>query len=155
MLLASPRSIKMTQISPGNGACCLPSVDGVTYLKVGSRGVTVGMTGLDKLFQQLWSLTARPLWMMGHRPEQATDDELVGVGVGVGVCVAVAVGVSVGVGGTGVLVGVGVMVGVCVAVTVGVSVGVGGTGVSVGVGVGVGGCKAGDAFAEGHADCNG
>lgn len=69
----------MTQISPGNGACCLPSVDGVTYLKVGSRGVTVGMTGLDKLFQQLWSLTARPLWMMGHRPEQATDDELVGM----------------------------------------------------------------------------
>jgi len=61
----------MTQISPGNGVCCLPSVDGVTHLKVGSRGVTVGMTGLDKLFQQLW--------MMEHRSEQAPDDELVGM----------------------------------------------------------------------------
>lgn len=61
----------MTQISPVYGICFLPNVDGVTYLKVGSHGVTVGMTGLDKLFQQLW--------MMGNRPEQAIDNEQVGM----------------------------------------------------------------------------
>lgn len=61
----------MNRIPSGSGACCLPNVDGITYIKIGSQGHTVGMMGLDKVFQQLYA--------MGRRPEDATDDELVGM----------------------------------------------------------------------------
>jgi len=55
----------------GSGACCLPNVEGVTYLQVGSQAHTVGMRGLDLIFKQLAA--------MGRLPEDATDDELVGM----------------------------------------------------------------------------
>lgn len=53
----------------GNGACCLPNADGVTYLQVGPRRVTIGMRGLEQVFEQLF--------LMGRRPEEASDAELV------------------------------------------------------------------------------
>jgi hypothetical protein len=56
---------------PGSSACCLPNVDGITYLKIGPQGHTVGMRGLDTIFQQLIA--------MGRSPEDATDAELVGM----------------------------------------------------------------------------
>jgi hypothetical protein len=43
----------------------------LTYLKVSAWGVTVGVMGLDTVFQQLL--------MMGRRPEETTDTELVGM----------------------------------------------------------------------------
>jgi len=53
----------------GSEACCLPSVDGVTYLKIGPRSAMVGMRGLDRVFQQLWE--------RGSCPDEVTDAELV------------------------------------------------------------------------------
>ncbi len=61
----------MNRIPFGRGACCLPRVEGLTYLEVGSRRATVGMSGLETVFQQLYA--------MGRRPEEATDAELVGM----------------------------------------------------------------------------
>ena len=61
----------MGQIPSGSSECCIPGAEGLTYLKIGAQGVTVGMTGLDKVFQQLL--------MMGRRPEETTDVELVGM----------------------------------------------------------------------------
>lgn len=61
----------MNRMPPGSGACCLPNVDGITYIKLGLQGLTVGVSGLDKVFQQLFA--------MGRRPEDATDAELVGM----------------------------------------------------------------------------
>jgi hypothetical protein len=61
----------MDNLPPGSEACCLPNVGGLTYIKIGSRGQTIGMNGLDKMFQQLFA--------MGRRPEDATDAELVGM----------------------------------------------------------------------------
>ncbi len=52
-------------------ACCLPNADGITYLQVGAQGRTVGMRGLDTVFQQLLA--------MGRIPEEATDTELLGM----------------------------------------------------------------------------
>ena len=54
-----------------NGACCLPNVDSVTYLQVGPRRVAIGMMGLEKIFEQLF--------LLGRRPEEASDAELVGM----------------------------------------------------------------------------
>ena len=53
----------------GSEACCLPSVDGVTYLKIGPRSATIGMQGLDRIFQQLWE--------GGCSPEEVSDSGLV------------------------------------------------------------------------------
>ncbi len=54
---------------PFGGGCC-PSGDGeVTYLKIGARGIVIGMAGLEKVFQQLYSLD--------RHPDEATDAELV------------------------------------------------------------------------------
>ena len=61
----------MSKMPPGSGACCLPNVNGVTYINIGSPGLTVGMMGLDKIFQQLFA--------MGRHPDEATDAELVGL----------------------------------------------------------------------------
>ncbi len=58
----------MDKTPSGDGACCLPNVDGVTYLKVGPRSTTIGMMNLDAVFKQLLSL--------GRRPDEATDVEL-------------------------------------------------------------------------------
>ena len=52
-------------------ACCLPNVDGITYLQIGVQGRTVGMRGLDHVFQQLVA--------MGRCPDGATDTELIGM----------------------------------------------------------------------------
>lgn len=41
---------------PGSGACCLPSVQGLTYLKIGPRGNVTGMQYLEVVFQQLYML---------------------------------------------------------------------------------------------------
>jgi hypothetical protein len=60
----------MDKTPSGDGACCLPNRDGLTYLKVGPRGVTIGMVNLDAGFRQLFAL--------GRRPEETTDDELLG-----------------------------------------------------------------------------
>lgn len=54
-----------------DSACCLPNVDGVTYLKIGERGITVGLLGLEAVFQQLF--------IMGRSPEEASDEELLGM----------------------------------------------------------------------------
>lgn len=61
----------MTGMPPGSGACCPPNVAGLTYIQIGQKGHTVGMRGLDTIFQQLFA--------MGRRPEDATDAELVGM----------------------------------------------------------------------------
>jgi len=61
----------MDRLPSGSGACCLPNVDGITYIKIGPQGQTVGMRGLDTIFQQLFA--------MGRRPEDASDAELVGM----------------------------------------------------------------------------
>jgi hypothetical protein len=53
------------------GACCLPNLAGITYLHVGPQGHTVGMRGLNEVFQQLCA--------MERRPEEANDSELVGM----------------------------------------------------------------------------
>jgi hypothetical protein len=58
----------MDKTPSGDGACCLPNGEGLTYLKVGPRGVTIGMMNLEAAFQQLAA--------MGRRPEEATDVEL-------------------------------------------------------------------------------
>ena len=55
----------------GNEACCPPNADGITYLKVGSQGRTVGMMNLDLIFKQLSN--------MGRLPEDASDNELLGM----------------------------------------------------------------------------
>ena len=52
-----------------NSACCLPNVDSVTYFQVGPRRVAIGMTGLEKIFEQLF--------LLGRRPEEANNAELV------------------------------------------------------------------------------
>jgi len=61
----------MGQIPSGSNECCLPGVEGLTYLKVSVRGVTRGVMGLDKVVQQLL--------MMGRRLEEVTDTELAGM----------------------------------------------------------------------------
>jgi hypothetical protein len=59
----------MDKMPPGSGACCLPNVSGISYINIGPQGHTVGMRGLDSIFQQLFAI--------GRRPEEATDSELV------------------------------------------------------------------------------
>jgi hypothetical protein len=59
----------MNRIPPGSRACCLPNVEGITYIKIGPQNLTIGMRGLDTIFQQLFA--------KGRRPEEATDSELV------------------------------------------------------------------------------
>jgi hypothetical protein len=56
---------------PVSGACCLPRVDGIIYITIGKPGFPVGMKGLDNIFRQSY--------LMGHRPEEASDTELVGM----------------------------------------------------------------------------
>lgn len=55
----------------GSGGCCLPSAQGLTYLKVGPERHVVGMMSLETVFQQLFA--------MGRQPEEATNEELVGM----------------------------------------------------------------------------
>jgi hypothetical protein len=59
----------MNRMPPGSGSCCLPSADGISYLKVG--GDPIGMRGLDTIFKQLLALE--------RLPEDASDEELVGM----------------------------------------------------------------------------
>ena len=61
----------MDKTPSGDGTCCLPNGEGLTYLKVGPRGVTIGMMNLDAAFKQLYAT--------GCRPEEITDTELLGM----------------------------------------------------------------------------
>jgi hypothetical protein len=54
-----------------DGRCCPKSVSGVTQLKLGDDGPTVGIIGLDAVFEQLLA--------MGRTPGETTDAELVGM----------------------------------------------------------------------------
>jgi len=53
------------------GACCPKSDVRVTQLRLTDDGHTVGIVGLDTLFEQLLAL--------GRTPDEATDAELVGM----------------------------------------------------------------------------
>lgn len=59
----------MGDINAGKGACCPQRAEGVTHLKIGERGIVVGLMGLDTVFQQLYTL--------GRHPDEVTDEELV------------------------------------------------------------------------------
>jgi hypothetical protein len=63
--------IAMDKTPSGDEACCLPNREDLTYLKVGPRGVTIGMMNLDAVFKQLFA--------MDRHPEEATDAELLGM----------------------------------------------------------------------------
>lgn len=52
------------------GACCAKSDDSITQLRL-DEGRTVGIMGLNAVFEQLWA--------MGRKPDEATDEELVGM----------------------------------------------------------------------------
>jgi hypothetical protein len=53
------------------GSCCPQRDNQVTLLKIGERGVMVGLMGLDLIFQQLVALD--------RLPDETTDPELVGM----------------------------------------------------------------------------
>ena len=61
----------MNETPPGAGACCLPNANGLTYLKIGLKGNITGMQNLEVVFQQLY--------LLGRRPQEASDEELVGM----------------------------------------------------------------------------
>ena len=61
----------MRDTPSGGGACCPQHSDEITHLKVGVRGIVIGMMGLETVFQQLYAL--------GRQPDEAADDELVGM----------------------------------------------------------------------------
>jgi hypothetical protein len=61
----------MDKTPSGDRACCLPNREGLTYLRVGPRSVTIGMLNLDAVFKQLF--------VLGHHPEETTDGELLGM----------------------------------------------------------------------------
>lgn len=54
-----------------SGACCPKGDAGVTQLRLGDDGPTVGIIGLNTVFEQLLA--------MGRAPGEATDEELVGM----------------------------------------------------------------------------
>jgi hypothetical protein len=62
---------QMSSIPFSSGACCLPGVEGVTYIKIGPQQHTVGMMNLDMVFKQLFAL--------GRRPDEVSDEEILGV----------------------------------------------------------------------------
>jgi hypothetical protein len=53
------------------GACCPKGDTRVTQLRLADDGHTVGIVGLDTVFEQLLA--------MGRTPDEATDAELVGM----------------------------------------------------------------------------
>lgn len=61
----------MGKIPIGTGACCLPNVQGLTYIKVGSKQHVVGMQNLGVIFQQLY--------LLKRNPQETSDEELVGM----------------------------------------------------------------------------
>ena len=61
----------MGEKPPGAGNCCLPAADGIIYLSVGRRQITVGIQGLDTIFKQLYT--------MGRKPDETSDEELIGM----------------------------------------------------------------------------
>ena len=65
------REWSMSGTPAREGSCCPQRDDQVTLLKIGERGVVVGLMGLDLIFQQLVSL--------GCLPYETTDTELVGM----------------------------------------------------------------------------
>jgi hypothetical protein len=61
----------MGENPPEAGTCCLPAADGITYLRVGTRQVTVGIQGMGTILQQLYA--------MGRKPDETSDEELIGM----------------------------------------------------------------------------
>ena len=61
----------MSTMPISGSPCCSQGNDRVTYLKIGARGVVVGLVGLEAVFRQLVAL--------GRQPDDATDAELVGM----------------------------------------------------------------------------
>lgn len=59
----------MSGINAGGGACCPQRAEGVTHLRIGQRGIVVGLMGLDTVFQQLYAL--------GRHPDEVANEELV------------------------------------------------------------------------------
>ncbi len=59
----------MSDINTSKGGCCPQRVEDVTHLKIGERGIVVGMMGLGVVFRQLYEF--------GHHPDEVTDEELV------------------------------------------------------------------------------
>lgn len=60
----------MSGIPFSSDACCLPSAERLTYIKVGPRQHVVGMMNLDTVFKQLFAF--------GRRPDEVSDDEILG-----------------------------------------------------------------------------
>lgn len=56
---------------PSSSDCCLPRSNGITYIKIGEQGITVGMQGLEVIFQQLA--------LLNRRAENVSDEELIGM----------------------------------------------------------------------------
>jgi len=56
----------------GSGACCPPSVSGITYLQVGNPGHTVGMLNLDTVFKQLYAMEKKTTPARCVKPMQPT-----------------------------------------------------------------------------------
>ena len=50
------------------GACCPKNFSGVTQLELGDEGHSVGIRGLDSVFEQLLAI--------GRRPDEVSDAEL-------------------------------------------------------------------------------
>lgn len=62
----------MTEKTPSRtDACCLPSAQGLIYLKIGNKGNISGMQNLEFVFQQLI--------LLKRQSQDASDDELVGM----------------------------------------------------------------------------
>ena len=55
----------------GKETCCLPSADGLTYIKIGPHQHIVGMMHLEKVFHQIYALD--------RQPGDVTAEELVGM----------------------------------------------------------------------------
>lgn len=58
----------MSGYPTGSNPCCPQRDDRVTPLKIGARGIVVGLLGLELVFQQLYTL--------GRLPEEVSDAEL-------------------------------------------------------------------------------
>lgn len=59
----------MGENPPESGTCCLPAADGITYLRIGTRQVIVGVQGLDVIFKQLYAMV--------RKPDEISDEEFI------------------------------------------------------------------------------
>lgn len=49
--------------------CCLAAADGISYIRIGSRQIVIGMRNLDVVFEQLR--------LVSREPELVPDNELI------------------------------------------------------------------------------